>query len=132
MKLSNLKTWLPGMILGLSLLAAVPVSADITNSGSTPPPIEFSKASNTNDVAAETGSQKSNDSEKVYDFKDSKTSGVVTVTKSWDDNMSNDERPVPDVSISTENQAKIHWVIPLLIMEMGLLSQMETQKMKSL
>ena len=46
--------------------------------------------------------------------------------------MSNDERPVPDVSISTENQAKIHWVIPLLIMEMGLLSQMETQKMKSL
>ena len=25
------------MILGLSLLAAVPVSADITNSGSTPP-----------------------------------------------------------------------------------------------
>lgn len=41
MKLSNLKTWLPGMILGLSLLAAVPVSADITNSGSTPPPIEL-------------------------------------------------------------------------------------------
>ena len=37
MKLSNLKTWLPGMILGLSLLAAVPVSADITNSGSPPP-----------------------------------------------------------------------------------------------
>lgn len=37
MKLSNLKTWLPGMILGFSLLATVPVSADITNSGSTPP-----------------------------------------------------------------------------------------------
>ena len=37
MKLSNLKTWLPGTILGLSLLAAVPVSADITKSGSTPP-----------------------------------------------------------------------------------------------
>ena len=37
MKLSNLKTWLPDMILGLSLLAAVPVPADITNSGSTPP-----------------------------------------------------------------------------------------------
>lgn len=28
--------WIPGMILGLSLLAAVPVSAGITNSGSTP------------------------------------------------------------------------------------------------
>ena len=38
MKMCNLKIWLPGMILGLSLLAAVPVSADITNSGSTPPP----------------------------------------------------------------------------------------------
>ena len=37
MKLRNLKTWFSGMILGLSLLAAVPVSADITSSGSTPP-----------------------------------------------------------------------------------------------
>ena len=38
MKMCNLIMWLPGMILGLSLLAAVPVSADITNSGRTPPP----------------------------------------------------------------------------------------------
>ena len=37
MKMCNLKTWFSGMILGLSLLAAVPVSADTTNSGSTPP-----------------------------------------------------------------------------------------------
>ena len=37
MKLRNLKTWFSGMILGLSLLAAVPVSASITNPGSTPP-----------------------------------------------------------------------------------------------
>ena len=37
MKMCNLKMWLPSMILGLSLLAAVPVSASITNSGSTPP-----------------------------------------------------------------------------------------------
>ena len=37
MKMCNLKMLLPGMILGLSLLAAVPISADITNSGSTPP-----------------------------------------------------------------------------------------------
>lgn len=42
MKMCNLKMLLPGMILGLSLLAAVPVSADITNSGSTPPPIKIS------------------------------------------------------------------------------------------
>lgn len=37
MKMYNLKMWLPSMILGLSLLATVPASADITNSGSTPP-----------------------------------------------------------------------------------------------
>lgn len=37
MKLRNPKTWLPGMILGISLLSAVPVSASITNSSSTPP-----------------------------------------------------------------------------------------------
>ena len=57
-------------------------------------------------MAAEAGSQKSSDSGKVYDFKDSKTSGVVTVTKSWDDSMSNDERSVPDVSISTAKPSK--------------------------
>ena len=104
MKLSNLKPWLPGMILGLSLLAAVPVSASITNSGSTPPPIKISKLSSTNDAAAD--SQNSDDSGKVYDFKDSKTSGVVTVTKNWDDSSSNDKRPVPDVSISTAKPGK--------------------------
>ena len=57
-------------------------------------------------MAAEAGSQKNSDSGKVYDFKDSKTSGVVTVTKTWDDSSSNDERPVPDVSISTEKPSK--------------------------
>lgn len=46
------------------------------------------------------------DAGKVYDFKDSKTSGVVTVTKSWDDGMSNDERTVPDISISTAKPNK--------------------------
>lgn len=46
------------------------------------------------------------DSGKVYDFKDSKTSGVVTVTKSWNDSSSNDERPVPDIFISTSKPSK--------------------------
>ena len=105
MKLSNLKTWLPGMILGLSLLAEVPVSADITNSGSTPPD-SFLQVSSTNNVT--TDSKNSDDSGKVYDFKDSRTSGVVTVTKSWDDSMSNDERPIPDVSISTVEPSKLN------------------------
>ena len=51
-------------------------------------------------------SQNSDDSGKVYDFKDSKTSGVVAVTKNWDDSLSNDERPVPDVFISTAKPSK--------------------------
>ena len=51
-------------------------------------------------------SQNSDDSGKVYDFKDSKTSGVVTVTKTWDDSISNDDRSVPDVSISTAKPSK--------------------------
>ena len=42
----------------------------------------------------------------MYDFKDFKTSGVVTVTKTWDDSISNDERSVPDVSISTAKPGK--------------------------
>lgn len=37
MKMCNLKTWLPGMILGFSLLAAVPVSADTLPSENTLP-----------------------------------------------------------------------------------------------
>lgn len=60
--------------------------------------------SSTNDAVAD--SQNSDDSGKVYDFKDSRTSGVVTVTKNWDDSSSNDKRPVPDVSISTEKPSK--------------------------
>ncbi|CUQ38028.1 BspA family leucine-rich repeat surface protein [Blautia obeum] len=47
-----------------------------------------------------------NDSGKVYDFKDSKTSGAVVVTKTWDDSLSNDERSVPDISISTAKPSK--------------------------
>jgi len=57
-------------------------------------------------VAAD--SQNSDDSGKVYDFKDSKTSGVVTVTKNWDDSSSNDERTIPDVSISTVEPSKLN------------------------
>lgn len=42
----------------------------------------------------------------MYDFKDPKTSGVVVVTKTWEDSLSNDERPVPDISISTAKPSK--------------------------
>ena len=101
------KKWIPGIMLGtmMAVMVTVPVMADNINSGSTlPPPIEFTKTSSTNDVAAD--SKNNDDSGNVYDFKDSKTSGVVTVTKTWEDNLSNDERSIPDVSISTEKPSK--------------------------
>ena len=42
----------------------------------------------------------------VYDFKDNKTTGTVTVTKVWDDDKTNDERAIPDIKISTEKPSK--------------------------
>lgn len=42
----------------------------------------------------------------VYDFKDSKTTGTVTVTKVWDDDKTNEERAIPDIKISTEKPSK--------------------------
>ena len=60
--------------------------------------------SSTDDSAA--NFQNSDTSGNVYDFKDSRTSGVVVVTKTWEDSLSNDERPIPDVSISTEKPKK--------------------------
>ena len=97
------KKWIPGVMLGamMAAMVTVPVMADNINSGSTPPRIEFSRVSSTSADSSSGG-----DSGKVYDFKDSKTSGVVTVTKNWDDNSSNDKKPVPDVSISTEKPGK--------------------------
>lgn len=99
------KKWIPGMMLGamMAVMTAVPVMGGNINSGSTPPS-EFTKTSSTNDEAAD--SQNSDDSGKVYDFKDSKTSGTVVVTKIWEDSMSNEERTVPDVTISTERYRK--------------------------
>ena len=98
----KLKRLVPRMIIGATMAAmmAVPVSASNINSGSTPP-IEFSKL---NSTSADDNS--GDDSGKVYDFKDSKTSGVVTVTKNWDDNLANEERNTPGMSISTEKPRK--------------------------
>lgn len=42
----------------------------------------------------------------VYDFKDNKTTGTVTVTKVWDDDKTNDERAIPDIKISTAKPGK--------------------------
>ena len=42
----------------------------------------------------------------VYDFKDNKTTGTVTVTKVWDDDKTNEERAIPDIKISTAKPSK--------------------------
>ena len=42
----------------------------------------------------------------VYDFKDNKTTGTVTVTKVWDDDKTNEERTIPDIKISTAKPSK--------------------------
>ena len=42
----------------------------------------------------------------VYDFKDNKTTGTVTVTKVWDDGLTNEEREIPDIKISTKKPSK--------------------------
>lgn len=97
------KKWIPGIMLGtmMTAMTAVPVLAGSINSSSTPPPIEFTRVSSTS-----VDDNSENDSGKVYDFKDSKTSGAVVVTKTWDDSLSNDERSVPDISISTAKPSK--------------------------
>ena len=42
----------------------------------------------------------------MYDFKDNKTTGTVTVTKVWDDGLTNEEREIPDIKISTKKPSK--------------------------
>ena len=46
------------------------------------------------------------DTGQVYDFKDNKTTGTVTVTKVWDDGLTNEEREIPDIKISTAKPGK--------------------------
>lgn len=42
----------------------------------------------------------------VYDFKDNKMTGTVTVTEVWDDDKTNEERTIPDIKISTAKPGK--------------------------
>lgn len=44
--------------------------------------------------------------EGIYDFKDNKTTGTVTITKKWDDGLTNAEREIPDMYLSTEKPSK--------------------------
>ena len=51
----------------------------------------------------------------VYVFQDAKKEGTVTVIKKWEDSRTNDERPVPDITISTESLEMCHPLIhPML------------------
>ena len=44
--------------------------------------------------------------EGIYDFKDNKTTGTVTVTGEWDDRVTNNERPRLDIKLSTKKPNK--------------------------
>ena len=52
---------------------------------------------------AETGAE---NGEGIYDFKDNKTTGTITITKKWDDGLTNAEREIPDMYLSTAKPSK--------------------------
>ena len=60
----------------------------------------------TDKAGGEEGTASNNDDSGVYDFADNKTSGAVTIIKKWDDGLKNEEREIPDMSISTEKPSK--------------------------
>ena len=68
----------------------------------------------TEDKIDETGSkagcaennENSDDRSGIYDFKDNKTAGAVAITKKWDGGLTNAEREIPDMYLSTERPSK--------------------------
>ena len=42
----------------------------------------------------------------IYNFKNTKKEGTVTFTKKWKDRKNNDDRPIPDIEISTKKPKK--------------------------
>ena len=60
----------------------------------------------TDKAGGEEGTASNNDDSGVYDFTDNKASGTVTIIKKWDDGLKNEEREIPDMSISTEKPSK--------------------------
>ena len=68
----------------------------------------------TEDKIDETGSkagcaennENSDDGSGIYDFKDNKTAGAVAITKKWDGGLTNAEREIPDMYLSTEKPSK--------------------------
>ena len=58
------------------------------------------------DGVSEENREGSDSGEGIYDFKDNKTTRTVTVTKKWDDGLTNAEREIPDMYLSTEKPSK--------------------------
>ena len=62
----------------------------------------------TNETSSKEGDAKAGaeNGEGIYDFKDNKTTGTITITKKWDDGLTNAEREIPDMYLSTEKPSK--------------------------
>lgn len=63
----------------------------------------FEEAENSDDstLQDEEVETQSSDDDLIYNFKDAKKEGTITLTKKWKDRKDNDSRPVPDIEIST-------------------------------
>ena len=109
----RLKKCIPLFGITMAILTAIPVSASNMTVNSNQSLSQLSSTKETeksttskSDSDEQIEAQSGDDSGMIYDFKDSKTTGVVTATKTWEDSLSNDEYPVPDISISTEKPSK--------------------------
>ena len=62
----------------------------------------------TDEVSSKEGDAENNteNGDGIYDFKDNKTTGTVTITKKWDDGLTNAEREIPEMYLSTEKPSK--------------------------
>ena len=107
------KKCIPLFGITMAILAAMPVSASNVNMNSIRTLSQLSSTKKTEESTPSQSNsdeqikaQSGDDSGMVYDFKDSKTTGVVTATKTWEDNLSNGEKNMPDISISTSKPSK--------------------------
>ena len=68
--------------------------------------VDKTDEANSKQIDAEAGAEKGEDGSGIYNFKDNKTTGTVTITKKWDDGLTNAEREIPDMYLSTEKPSK--------------------------
>ena len=114
-----------GMALAAAVMAGVMVmpgsghglvieayAADTSNQNSQNIRVGGTKSKDEVDKTDETSSKKGDteagteNGEGIYDFKDNKTTGTITITKKWDDGLTNAEREIPDMYLSTEKPSK--------------------------